>query len=114
MTITKSDIKILNYVHYHHRHPVTYAKLVNKFSIHEIDVLIQNEFLDYIPEIFEHHGIPSMHITGNSIMSLTKKGIHEVEQNQWFDIRYLITQILVPILVGTVSAIVTAILLNVI
>lgn len=112
MPVTKSDIKILNYVHHRHFRPVTYGSLVSKFSKYEVDDLIRNELLTYIPIIVDYQGIPSEKLAAESAISLTKDGIYVVEQNQWFDTKYLLTQIIVPILVGVLSAVITTLVLQ--
>nr|DAE57580.1 MAG TPA: hypothetical protein [Caudoviricetes sp.] len=112
MQITKSDIKILNYVHHRHFRPVTYMSLSGKFSKHEVDNLIKGELLSYVPVIVDYQGIPSEKLSAESAIFLTKDGIYVVEQNQWFDTQYLLTQIIVPILVGVASAVITTVLLQ--
>lgn len=54
MPVTKSDIKILNYVHHRHFRPVTYMSLSGKFSKHEVDNLIKGELLSYVPIIVDY------------------------------------------------------------
>lgn len=112
MPVTKSDIKILNYVHHRHFRPVTYMLLSGKFSKHEVDNLIKGELLSYVPVIVDYQGIPSEKLAAESAISLTKDGIYVVEQNQWFDTQYLLTQIIVPILVGVASAVIITVLLR--
>lgn len=96
MPVTKSDIKILNYVHHRHFRPVTYMSLSGKFSKHEVNNLIKGELLSYVPVIVDYQGIPSEKLAAESAISLTKDGIYVVEQNQWFDTQYLLTQIIRP------------------
>ena len=43
---------------------------------------------------------------------ITESGKAYLESKQWFDLQYFITHILVPILVGVASSVVTTILLN--
>lgn len=50
-------------------------------------------------------------IPDSCILTLTGKGAAEVESRQWFNVQYVITSILVPIAVGVVSSLITALLL---
>jgi len=113
MPITKSDIKILNYVHHRHFRPITYGSLISKFDKEDVDNLINSEFLDYTPAAYDRYGMPVRKLSGDTIISLSKSGIYEVEQNQWFDTKYLLTQIIVPILVGVLSAVITTLVLQI-
>lgn len=113
MFVSKSDIKILKYLYRHHR-PVTYGALVKKYNSDSVDHLMSDGFLDCPSSYAYHDGVFADVFTDDTSVSLTNSGICAVEDRQWFDVKYLLTQIIVPILVGIVSAVVTAILLRVI
>ena len=113
MSISKSDIKILKYLYHKHR-PISYGALAKKYNSDAVDRLMNDGLLDSPTSYAYHDGVFADALTDDTAISLTKTGECAVEDRQWFDVKYLLTQIIVPILVGIVSAVVTAILLRMI
>lgn len=112
--ITKNDVKILNSVYRHRKNGVTFAYLSGKFSSERVYQLINANYLSCTRETKKTIGIPCDLITEKSIVSLSDLGLAEVESHQWFDVKYFLTQIVLPILIGVISSILTAILLRLI
>lgn len=107
--LTKSQIKALKYVY---RHNNIYLGTLKKKFPNDVDTLLRNNYLSCPRSGTQFDGVYVPVYKDSSKVTLTDTGICEVEQSHWFDVRYLLTQIVVPILVGIVSAVVTAILLR--
>ena len=114
MELTKFEIKVLKYLR---KHPsgISRAKLLCKYQKRPIsdalNHIVSNQYAepDRVAYIDEHHAvIPSDEETK---IIITTKGIVEIEGQQWFDTRFIVTSLLVPIFVGAVSSVITALLL---
>ena len=111
--MTKYEFKILSYAF--RKKQVTSSTLHSVFSPGIVDALISDGYLlisktDYKSDQF---GMPVENPLPRTWLSLSRKGIEAYEANRWFDARYLITQVVIPLLVGVGSAVITALLLKI-
>lgn len=109
----KDDLKIFRYIY--SKRAVSFANLKNRFKnrsdISEvIRDMLSSGYLTIVSGIDKPilGGLP---IPDSCIMTLTGKGAAEVESRQWFDAQYVFSSIIVPIIVGVVSSLITALLL---
>ena len=113
MIITKSERKILNYVYKHKS--VSYKLLSHKFHKHPnlpdtIHSLVYNQYLLQVGGSKDQYGEP-IPISPESQFQINSLGISEVEKYQWFDMQYVFTSLIVPVIVGVTSSLITALLL---
>lgn len=113
MNIEKKQLKILNYLY---RKPRKRHQLLKKFKKNHIEnaleALCNLNYLSYspLPEK-DADGFRTGEISSEAVYVLTTQGKIEVEANQFFDLEYVISHILVPILVGVTSSVIAALIL---
>ena len=107
MDIDTKSYKALHYVYRHKR--VTYRALIQRFDSDLIARLEQHDLL-MVSEKQNRNGylVPDPF----SPVSLTIKGNCIVEERLIFTPDYVITQIVVPIIVGVAAAVITAIIVG--
>lgn len=111
--LTKSQVRVLKYVYRHKRHGVPFAKLNKKYH-DETSWLLSNHYLSCRVSFSRSTPYLCPIYKDAELVTLTDTGMCELEGRRWFNIQYLITQIIIPILVGIVSSVITAILLRMI
>ena len=106
MYIKKSDLKILRYIYRHKS--VTYGAVTKKFR----------NFPDYSPHIRissfttqDESGFDTVHRCLDDAVTLTDSGIAEVESRQFFNLEYVLSSLVLPIIVGVLSSVITALIL---
>lgn len=114
MNIEKKQLKILNYLY---RKPRKRYQLLKKFKKIDIsnylNILCDINYLSFYPlPERDSDGFYSGNISDEATYSLTPKGRIEVESNQFFDLEYVISHILVPILVGVSSSVIAALIIS--
>lgn len=116
MELTVKSKKILNYIYNHRNSGVSRKKLIKKFHCsylhNEIDKLTPLGYIshDYVfPR--DPSGFPIGNIPDTALYFINEPGICEVERNRWFDTKYVITSLIVPVVIGVVSSLITALLL---
>lgn len=108
MELTIKSQKILKYIYNRRRSGVSRKKLIRKFHCsylhNEIDKLTSLGFISH-NYVFQRDpdGFPIGDIPDTALYFIKESGIIEVERNRWFDIRYVITQILVPIVIALLT-----------
>lgn len=107
--LSKSDLKILRYIS-RRKHGVTRGKLLKltKSSANPIDSLCNMGYIqhDYVfPR--DKSGFPIGSMPDSAIYQLTKAGKIEVESHEWFNLQYVISQILVPIVIALLTCALT-------
>lgn len=113
MTITKSDLKILRYI-YRHRKSVRRDALLKKFSNDRISQLLGVKYISCDKKfITSQSGYALQTIPPDAIVTLTDLGVSEVESRQWFDLQYFVTHILLPVVIGVLSSVITTVLTRV-
>lgn len=113
-TLTKYDFKILHYIYCRHN-GVSRAKLLKKFkrNTKSIDVLCNLNYIshDYTFPL-DKDGFPVGSLPNTAIYKIEMRGIAEIESHQWFNAQYMFTSLIVPIIVGVMSSVITALLLK--
>ena len=112
MKTLKDDLKIFRYIY--SRRTVSYKNLKKHFrNRSDIPEVIRGMLSSGCITIVSGINKPILGgpIPDSCVLALTGKGAVEVESSQWFDVKYVITSILVPILVGITSSLITALLL---
>ena len=112
MEITKDEFRVLRYIY--SKRTISFEKLREHFQKYSnISEIIRNMLSDHYITIISGIDKPILGgpIPDSCVLTLTRKGAAEVESSQWFDVKYVITSILVPILVGATSSLITALLL---
>ena len=104
--LVKSDIKILNYVYRHSRKGLTYHDLYMRYSKKQIDhlsdYLEDNRIIEYDDE-----GLEINQDTDYIPVFLSYNGLAEVESRQWFDLKFVLLQILLPISIAIITTALT-------
>lgn len=113
MTITKSHLKLLNYVYF--KKSVSYKSLQKKFRNHSnlketLELLVHHHYLNQAGGSQTNLGSP-IPIINETIFTMDDLGSHEVESKQWFNMQFVLTSLILPIIVGVASSAITAILL---
>lgn len=115
MTIDKSTLKILSFIY---RHPfITHQKVLRKFPCAEktLEQLVHCGYISAIDTEEErtNEGGRFYHILPNSKYKTLPPGNDEVEKNQWFNTQYILTSLLLPVIVGVSSSLITAVILSI-
>ena len=100
--MSKSDLKILRYVSKKSRVPA--AELESKFDELRVSDLFRSGALK--GDLDQAAGIV--------YYSLGRSGADALDDDRWFDLRYVLTQIVVPILIGVGSAVITEVIIRII
>jgi hypothetical protein len=112
MYLTKSYIKVLKYL-YHRPSGVSYGKLNKKYGVTRITNLIKTGYIAHNYKFpLDADGFPVGTISDYALCFVTDAGKVEVERHQWFDAQFVIAQLIIPIIVGVSSAIITALILS--
>lgn len=113
MNIEKKQLKILNYLYKKPRKRYQLLKKFKKIDISNyLNILCDTNYLSFYPlPEKDADGFHSGKISDEATYSLTPKGRIEVESNQFFDLEYVISHILVPIIVGVISSVIAALIL---
>lgn len=113
MIINKSERKILNYIY--KKKTVSFKRLSYKFR--KLDgfqdtlySLVHHQFVIQDGDHLNEYGEP-IPFTPETKFQLNGLGRAEVESHQWFDVSYVFTSLVVPIIVGVTSSLITALLL---
>lgn len=111
--ITKQHLCVINYIL--KKKSVHYSSLVKKFA-HKINLddilkeLIHNGYVEQLGGHIDKYGDP-IPFQSETLFKLNNLGISEVESHQWFDFQYVLTNIMVPIIVGIFSSLITALIM---
>ena len=106
MVLLKSDIKILKYISHHKA--VSRGCLCLKYSHERIDQLESHRYLrhDYVyPK--NSNGFPVGSVPDTALYSLTEYGLSEIEKRQWFNVQYVLTQIILSIVIAIITTLIT-------
>ena len=96
---TKYELKMLRDIYRHSSRPLLY---LNERYDRETVVTLFDCGMICTGNINYLDGIPD-----DALISLTKAGIEDVEQHQWFDAEYVLSHILVPIVVSVIATLIT-------
>lgn len=113
MTITKRSLCVLKYIY--RKRIVTYSQLNQKFrhrtDLHEtVTELLHAKYIGQLGGSYNKYGEP-LPIENLTKFKLENAGIVEVESNQWFTSEYVLTSLIIPIIVGVASSVITALIL---
>ena len=113
MIITKAELKVLAYIY--KRKTVSYKSIKHRFSkypnLNELmESLVFHNYIIQIGGFQTDYGSP-IPITNETKFSMDSLGCAEVESNQWFNSRYVLSSLILPILVGVLSSVLTAFIL---
>ena len=107
MIITKRDVKILKFIKSHHS-TSTRIMLISKFDPIRIDKLNNAGYIKHNHKYqTDKDGFRIPNIPDTALYFLTDLGIAEVENHQWFDTKFVITQILLPIVLAILTTFIT-------
>lgn len=109
-SLTKYDLKIMRYLNQHKRSGISRTKLLRRFkgAQDNVDRLANFGYIshDYVfpkdPSGFRIGDVP-----GSAIYHIENSGIAEVESRQWFDLEYVISHIVVPIVLAIITTLIT-------
>lgn len=107
MEITKYKIKILKYLN---RRPngTAYSVLNSKFGKSYIQDLIHAKYITHNFEFpTDPNGFPIGDISDNTLCFITDSGKAIVENQQWFNGQFVLTQILLPIVIAIITTLLT-------
>lgn len=112
--MSKLDLKVLRYLS-RRKHGASRARLLKLTNSNSkiIDSLCN---MDYIEHDYDFprdaSGFPIGTVPDSAIYQLTKKGLVEVEDREWFNLQYVISQILVPIVIALLTCSLTLLFSN--
>lgn len=113
IVITNQMISIMKFIY--KKKSVSFYKLSKKFKSDDLktllETLIYNNYVIQVGGSINCYGEPK-EIVNDTLFQVSASGIAEIESHQWFNFQYIITSVIVPIVVGTLSSILTAILLS--
>lgn len=95
-TITKQQLKLLRYLY---RKPRTVAWIKKKFKVSDLREICSGMFTLI-------HTTDS-HFPDDCTISINQNGIIEVENRQWFNGQFVLTQILLPIAIAIITTLLT-------
>lgn len=107
MQLTKINLRILRYL-YRRKSGSTYIELKRKFGESRILELIHSKYIDHnyvYPK--DSNGFPIGDISDETLCFISDQGELEVEQRQWFDEKFVLTQILLPIVIAIITTLLT-------
>lgn len=108
MVVTKHLFRILRYV-YHHG-SVPYSKLSRKFKyptlLEDLESLVLHHYVTQIGGSRNKYGEP-IPILEKTLFTLNDLGIAEVESKQWFNLQFVLTQIVLPIVIAIITTLIT-------
>lgn len=109
MIITKSDFKILKFVYVHKS--TSYKSIHKKFRNHPdlvnaLDALVRHNYLVQVGGYQNNLGEP-IPITDETLFVMDVLGSAEVESKQWFNLEYVISHLLIPIVLAVISTLIT-------
>lgn len=94
--ISKKQLKLLRYLY---RKPRTFLWIKNKFKV--------SNLRDIASGMFTLIHATDGHYQDDCIISLSREGIIEVEQHQWFDLKFFLLQIVLPIVIAVITTLIT-------
>lgn len=117
MELNKFEFKVLKYVNRHHS-GISQASLFRKYKRYKkypiakaFDHLLSDGYVtvDRVP----YYGDTCADIPASDETQITvdDRGFLEIESQQWFDVKYFVSALVVPITVGVVSSLITALFL---
>ena len=108
MTITKYYLHILRDLY--HQRSASYFNLSKKFKRPELqealDALIRNGYVVKIGGFINEYGEP-IPILDDTLLKLSDLGIAEVESKQWFNLQFVLLQIVLPIAIAIITTLIT-------
>lgn len=108
MVITKYSLHILRYLY--HQRSSSYFNLSKKFKGPELqetlDALIRNGYVVQIGGFINEYGEP-IPILDDTLLKLSDLGIAEVESKQWFNLQFVLLQIVLPIAIAIITTLIT-------
>jgi hypothetical protein len=108
MVITKRLFRILSYIYRHGSVP--YSKLNRKFKyptlLEDLENLILQQYVAQVGGSRSKYGEP-IPILENTLFTLNDLGIAEVESKQWFNLQFVLTQIVLPIIIAIITTLIT-------
>lgn len=113
MVITKSTLKILKYVYL--KKTVSYKSLCKHFRKNDdlLETLEHLVYQHYLEQVGGHQTNlgNSVPIINETLFKMDELGTLEVEHNQWFNLPFVLTSLVLPIIVGVASSAITALIL---
>ena len=113
MLLLKKHYRVLRYIY--RNKTVSYSQLskkfCGKFSLDELNEFLRSRYVELSTPAYSKYGDP-MSFSADTLVHLSTSGIAEVEAHQWFDLQYVITQILVPIVIALCTYALTCFLGN--
>ena len=106
MAIKKSDLKLLRYIYRHKS--ASRRSVMKKFR----DFQGSNHYTHvscYTTE--DKDGFSIEHPSPDDPVTLTEAGILEVESHQFFNLEYVLSSLVLPVIVGVLSSVITALIL---
>ena len=108
MIITKHSLRILRYIYRHNS--VSYSELNKRIKsstlCEDLSDLILNRYIVQIGGSRNEYGEP-FPILENTHFSLGDLGVAEVESKQWFNLQFVLTQIVLPIIIAIITTLIT-------
>ena len=104
MTITKFELKALRRVY--RKSSLPFKALRDLLDDEAMSFLFQNGYFS-LGSVSYLAGIPD-----DAPISLSRLGLATVEESEWFDWSFLIRNIILPILIGVLSSVITNLLLR--
>lgn len=114
MTITKNELKILKFIY--RKKAVSYKALFQKFNPHPcledtIEALVRHQYLTQVGGYQNNLGEP-IPIQDQTLFTMAPLGSSIVESKQWFNLEYVVSHVVIPIVLAVISTLITLFLTN--
>ncbi len=108
MYLTKYHRKFLKY--FYPNKVIAYHQLQKKFkkfiTPEFVEQLENNNYLERLGDSFNNYGEP-IAINDFTTFKLCNLGMHEVENGQWFNLQFVLLQIVLPIVIAIITTLIT-------
>lgn len=112
MLIMKRHLKMLRFVR--RRKAVPAAEMYSRFGYDEVTGLVRSGYLHCPadPRRQDKEGYIIGEFLPTSLICLTDRGLAQVESRDWFDLQYVVTMIIIPVVIGVASAVITNLIMS--
>ena len=106
MIVSNKTRKIIKYVN--KKEPVSYKKLTRHFKKYhglqdDVDSLIYSEYIASTSDKYTEDGEPTP-LTDETMLISTPLGLNEDETHRFFNVEYVLSHIIIPLLIGIIGS----------
>ena len=111
--VLKSELKILKAVKHQ---SVSYVSLCEKYPSESVNKLLGNKYLtmdeyeDYVQADsfgFAREGDAPLPVPYTVMVHITRLGLEEIDRHEWFDLKFIVKNAVIPIIVSIITTLIT-------